>query len=176
MKHIAIALFSFLLLFSCSKNSEVEDREYEIGQNPLWAKEPFKRDYTIQFPDTYKGGMVGWEGNIFSKLKQIDSTRVWYSYLTSLYANDFRDTLFNTEQSSITAVFYNGNLVLVLPKKIKFTQNGQLTGLLYHNSDAQSYGRIFWKDNGFFKESADIKFKPQNLSEVIEVVRTIQRR
>jgi len=175
MKYLVITLFSFLLLFSCSKNSE--DQEYEIGQHPLWPKEPFKRDYTIQFPDTYKGGLVvGFEGNIFNKLKQIDSTRFWYGYSNGLFFYDFNDTLFNTEQSSITAVFNYGNLVLVLPKKIKFTQNGQLIGLLYHNSDVQSYGRIFWKDDGYFKASADIKFKPQNLSEVIEVVRTIQRR
>ena len=174
MKPVVITLFSFLLLFSCSKNSG--DQEYEIGQHPMWPKEPFKRDYTIQFPETYKGGLVGFEGNIFNKLKQIDSTRFWYAYGDALRFYDFNDTLFNTGQSSITAVFYNGNLVLELPETIKFTQNGQLIGLLYHNSDAQSYGRIFWKDDGYFKESADIKFKPQNLSEVIEVIRTIQRK
>ena len=173
IRHIVITSFSLLLLFSCSKNSE--DTEYEIGQNPFWQKEQFKRDYTIQFPATYTGGLiVGFEGNIFNKVNATDSIKFWYSYGNGLYFYDFKDTLFNTDQSSITAVF-NGNSV-VLSKRIKFTQNGQLIGLLYLNSDAQSYARIFWKDNGYFKESADIKFKQQHLMEVIEVVRTIQRK
>ncbi|MEI9943404.1 MAG: hypothetical protein WDN26_04220 [Chitinophagaceae bacterium] len=63
-----------------------------------------------------------------------------------------------------------------LGKRIEFTDNGETIGIFYHNEADVSFGRLFWKDNSFFKEALDVRYKKQDQQEIIDIIKTIKKK
>jgi hypothetical protein len=179
MKAIILTAFIVSVLVSCEKKHEekvTDTQSYELQQQPIWAVEKFKTDYTIQFPSGYTGGINGFEGNIFNKMNAAIGTRVSYAYCNSLVCYDFHDVLSNPLQASILYVINQNSSPELLRHRVEFTLNNQLTGVLYHNNEAELKGVLFWKNGGFFKEAAFIDCQFQNLPQVIDILRTIKEK
>jgi hypothetical protein len=49
-----------------------------------------------------------------------------------------------------------------------------LQGVFYYNNMDISFGRLFWKDGGHFKEAMDARFRIANLGETIDIIRSIK--
>ena len=174
MKQFIIPALFCLILAGCSKGDVGRITVYELEQNPGWSSESFKANYTIQFPSGFTGSMGGFEGNIFDKFNTTNSTRLWYFYSNSLFCSDFRDTLMNINQPFIQVMF-NGQ-VLTLSDRIEFTSNHELTGIFYHTNAQQINGRLFWKDDGVFKEAADANYPVGDEQQMIRILRSIRHR
>jgi hypothetical protein len=171
-----ILLLALLILASCHKGNQSIENAFPIKQNPAWETEKFKTDYTIQFPTGFVGGVNGFEGNIFWKSNSADSTSFTYNYCNSLHCNDFGDTLKTTTNTAIQGVFNFKRDTIQLDQRVNFTKDNGIVGIYYHNEDSISYGKLFWKDDGFFKEALDVKYRKENNMRVIEIVGTIAKK
>jgi hypothetical protein len=176
MKQLLLALLVMLVFSHCQKNDTHNRTTIEVSQNPQWTTEPFKTNYTIQFPAGFSGGINGFEGNIFNKKNIADSVAIQYFYSNSLHCFDFRDTLTNLLRPSVQSSFA-GTQSIELDQRVEFTSNNSRIGIFYHNSGTPlSYGKLFWKDEGVFKESADVEFRPLRLSLLLDILGTIKNR
>ncbi|MEO8403042.1 MAG: hypothetical protein ABI480_00550 [Chitinophagaceae bacterium] len=174
MKQFILPALFCLMIASCSKGDVGRITVYELEQNPGWSTESFKTNYTIQFPSGFTGSMTGFEGNVFDKANADLSTHLWYGYSNSLICFDFRDTLPNINQPFIQVMF-NGQ-VLTLSDRIEFTSNHELIGIFYHTDAQQINGRLFWKDDGVFKEAADANYLVGDEQQMIRILRSVQHR
>ena len=88
---ILYILFILLIVCSCNDNDEQIDKNcVENKQMDNWITESFKSNYSIQFPSNYEGqGMVGFEGNMFSKIRSDSLVELSYIYCSPLYCEDF---------------------------------------------------------------------------------------
>lgn len=183
MKRLILYVITGIVFISCEKGKEENTgnkvSRYETGPNPAWAIEQFKKYYNIQFPQGYTGAMATFEGNTFDKRHIPDSSFFWYFYSNGgTYFNDFRDTLINTNLSQILVQFTSGSTPnpIWLTERIEFTRNGELAGIFYHDMGSFLHGRLFWKDNGFFKQALEVMCRSRNLPQAIEIIRTIAPR
>jgi hypothetical protein len=174
MKKIILAAIICIVVIAGCKKDNTQLISFELAQQAGWTTESFKTNYTIQFPAGYTGQMIGFEGNTFHKAKTGDTTLFWYVYSNDLYCSDFRDTLADPETVSITVSIYPGSVPTLLSHRVALTRNNDLVGIFYYNDGNVSLGRLFWKDNGVFKEAMDVRFRPDQLSETIDIMRTIQ--
>jgi len=147
-----------------------------------WMTISFKTNYTIQVPSGFKGlGMAGFEGNTFSKFSNDTTIILEYGYCNELFCNDFGDTLQATIPLSIK-VKDNSNNLITLDKMQRFCQNGETIGILYYtinsNSGSKLYwnSRLYWVDNGIFKQAMQVKFPASEIDTVTEIIGTIESR
>jgi hypothetical protein len=182
MRAVISILFFCLIFLSCRKDSCEKQKNiapvcYEKISNPDWVRERFKWDYyTIEFPSDYTGGISFFEGNTFEKRSPDDKIFYEYRYCSPTFCVDFGDTLHDINISSITvSIRRNFMKNTILNKKIKYCNEENETGILFHND---SVGRFFMLDEGYFKEALDIVIIDRdyfNFPDAGEVLRTIER-
>jgi hypothetical protein len=161
---------------SCQKGKQSIENTYQIKQNSTWETEKFKTDYTIQFPAGFTGGVNGFEGNVFMKNNSTDSTSFTYNYCDSLHCNDFGDTLKTTTNTVIQGLFNFKRDTIQLDQRVNFTKENEIVAIYYHNENSISRGKLFWKDDGVFKEALDVKYRKENNDQVIEIIGSITKK
>lgn len=178
MKQI-ILIFVIITLFvitACSKQDMTEATCTESITNPEWETEDFKADYTIQFPDDYEGmGMVGFEGNFFSKNKPDNQAVFSYNFCGPLFCNDFGGDFHHPTLNSILIKDEDGNEVF-LDSYVEYCLEGEIIGMFYHNSESEARGRYFMKEEGVFKHALDVRFSESMINEVKQIIQTIMRK
>jgi hypothetical protein len=176
-----------IALVACKKEkteAETETENPAVGepasvsmqQNTTWTTIPFKTNYTIQFPLNYTGvGMAGFEGNVFTKRRD-DTTVVFkYTFCNGLRCNDFGGTL--KSPAPATVEYRNGNLIVPLDKRLAFhNADSQRVAILYYVDWDYALGKLYWKENGEFREALDIMFTKARYPEVVEILKTIKRK
>jgi hypothetical protein len=181
LKYLSLVLLAILM--SCQKYNSIENSSCNnLTTVDTWTTINFKTNYTIQVPSGFKGlGMYGFEGNTFSKFSNDTTIILEYGYCDDLFCNDFGDTLQTTMPLSIKVKDNSDNLI-TLDKIQRFCQNSETIGVLYYSNDSISNsklywnGRIYWKDNGLFKQAMQIKFPASELETVKEIIETIKSR
>jgi hypothetical protein len=122
------------------------------------------------------GGTTGFEGNIFVKYNANDSVHFSYSFCSSIFCYDFGDILENIAQKMFRGIFLYGHDTVQLTQRANFTKDQALAGIFYHNEETISFGKLFWKDGGVFKEALDVWYRKNDLQRVIEIIGTIQEK
>jgi hypothetical protein len=179
LKYLSLVLLAFLM--SCQKDNSIENAECNnLTTIDSWTTINFKTNYTIQVPSGFKGlGMNGFEGNTFSKFSNDTSIILTYGYSNGLFCFDFGDTLQTIMPASIKVKDNSENLI-TLDKVQRFCQNTETIGVLYYSEDSISNsklywnGRLYWKDNGLFKQAMEIKFPASELETAKEIIETIK--
>jgi len=177
MKRIIISLVILLtILTSCDKEEEevLEQSDcIEISKNSNWITEDFKANYKIQFPNNYEGpGMVGFEGNIFKKNRVDNKVELTYSFCGSTFCIDFGNALDMSIPNSIIAKDKQNNDVTLDSKK-EFCLNSNVKGILYYNTEINSTGKYYIKQDSEYLDGLTIYFDNTEYQEVENIVKTI---
>jgi hypothetical protein len=168
MNKIILFFLLIFLLIGCEKN----DNSTLIG----WTEIDFKSNYTIQVPKTYLGyGMDGFEGNTFSKSSPDGKIQLSYLYCNSLSCFDFGNSLEFPIPTSIQ-IQNNYSEIVTLNQIEYFQQNSQTTGIFYFSKRDTANGRLYWKDNGTFKDALEVEFNIAKLETVDKIIGTIRRK
>ena len=183
MKKIIFLLLIIASCVGCKKDNGMENSACnKLTIVNSWTKINFKANYTIQVPPGFNGlGMAGFEGNTFSKFSDDTTIILESGYCNDLFCNDFGDTLQITIPSSIK-IKDNSNNLITLDKIQRFCQNEETVGVLFYSNDSFSKSklyfnsRLYWKDNGLFKQAMQIKFPPSGLETVNKIIETIKSR
>lgn len=181
MNKIITLLIIIAFTVGCKKENVIDNSLCNnMATIDSWLTISFKTNYTIQVPSDFKGlGMVGFEGDTFSKFSNDTTIVLDYGYCNGLFCNDFGDTLQSTIPLSIT-VKDNSNNLIKLDKMQKFCQNTETTGILYYTNNNISNNklywnsRLYWMDNGLFKQAMQIKFPATGLETVNKIIGTIK--
>jgi hypothetical protein len=180
LKMIAV-LVIIILITNCKKDNTIQNNECNnLTTISGWTTINFKTNYTIQVPSGFKGlGMAGFEGNTFFKFSNDTTVILDYGYCNDLFCNDFGDTLQTSMPLSIK-VKDNSNTLISLDKIQRFCQNAETSGVMYYSNDSISNsklfwnGRLYWKDNGLFKQAMEIKFPASGIETIKEIIGTIK--
>ena len=183
MQKIISLLIIIAFSFGCKKENVIDSSVCNnMATIDSWITISFKTNYSIQVPSDFKGlGMAGFEGNTFSKFSNDTTIILEYGYCNDLFCNDFGDTLQTTIPLSIK-VKDNSNNLITLDKMQRFCQNGETIGILYYtinsNSGSKLYwnSRLYWVDNGIFKQAMQVKFPASEIDTVTEIIGTIESR
>jgi len=181
MKNLFVIIGALTLITNCKKEENIEHASCNnLTTENSWSIINFKTDYSIQVPDGFKGpGMVGFEGNNFFKYSSDTSIIFEYGYCNGLFCFDFGDTLKSPIPNSIKVKDNAGNLI-TLNNIQKFCLNSETVGVLYYLDDLVSdnplywNSRLYWKDNGQFKQAMQIRFQSSGLKTVNEIIQTIK--
>jgi len=170
-------LYMLILLSLISACSDADDEWQneciEIAQNPNWSTENFKTDFTIQFPDNYEGnGMVGFEGNTFSKTKEDKKIEFEYFFCTGTFCYDFGSALEEPIPSSILSERKNRNKITLDFRK-EFCSDGNIIGYFYFNEAESATGKYYIKRDSVFLEGLSIYFDNTEIQEVESIIKTI---
>ena len=172
-----IQYISFILLIVCSCNDNEEQIDMDCVENKqmgYWIIELFKSNYTIQFPSNYEGqGMVGFEGNIFSKIRSDSLVELSYSYCSALFCEDFGDTLNEPTPSSIV-VYNKQHTEVELTEHVVFCLNDDKTTLFYHNMEEMAVGKLYMKINGLYLEAVSVFYDIGAHQEIENILKTIK--
>lgn len=145
----------------------------EINQ---WSTFNFKKNYTIEVPPGFTGGIVkGFEGSTFSGTTENKRVRLSYSYCTLLYCFDFGDRLKYPFRDSIQIKDTTSQLI-TLNKVETFYQDYELIGILYYSNNDLAKGRLFWKEDNFFKQALEIDFYSSDYITVTKIINSIKRK
>ncbi len=146
-----------------------------LSQNSNWITSDYKNNYTIQFPANYSGvGKVGFEGNIFSKLRNDSSVVFSYAYCSPLFCTDFGDTLFEPLPNSINIKI--NDTTINLNQQTTFCYSNRKTAILYYNKNNNAYARLYWKDAGVYKQALEISYNYSRLQEILNIIKTIKEK
>lgn len=158
---------------------EVDDSCVPMEQIPGWTVEPFKTNYTIQFPSDWKGtGMVGFEGNMFSKDREAPLGGVGYQFCGPLYCEDFGEELPMPAPLSFSEPDTEG-LDVILENIVRFCDDTEVVAILYYGiskAGMMTYGRLYMKDNGVFQLGLTMKYEPALQEEIINVMKSIAKK
>ena len=172
-----ILYISFILLIACSCNDNDEQIDMDCVENKQmdnWITESFKSNYSIQFPSNYEGqGMVGFEGNMFSKIRSDSLVELSYMYCSPLYCEDFGDTLTEPIPSSIFA-YKKQNTEVELTEHVVFCLNDDKTTLFYHNMEEMAVGKLYMKINGLYLEAVSVFYDIGAHQEIENILKTIK--
>lgn len=183
MQKIISLLIIIAFSVGCKKENVIDNIVCNnMATKDSWITISFKTNYSIQVPSDFKGlGMAGFEGNTFSKFSNDTTIMLDYGYCNSLFCNDFGDTLQTTIPLSIK-VKDNSNNLITLDKIQRYCQNAETIGILYYTNNNVSSNklywnsRLYWMDNGIFKQAMQIKFPATGLETVNEIIETIKPR
>lgn len=172
MNKIFLAISLSILFLSCKKEEIIFNDSTELQQQFSWKTEKFKAGYSIQFPGYYEGGFVqGFEGATFQKLRDDTRANFLYSFSNGLQNFDFGDTLIDESIDSITY----GDMMVILPYRRDFTENGQIVGILFYNDPwSISMGVLYWKDGGVFKNALLVGYANDLKDEMLTILKTIK--
>jgi hypothetical protein len=177
MKKILMISLLIFLLIDCKKNDNVEDINYfDLTSVDGWRTISFKTNYTIQVPPGFNGGvLIGFEGKTFFVTSADYKIQVSFGDNNSLSSRDFGDTLKNTIPTSIQIT--NDFSQLITLNQIEcFRQNAETIGILYFSKSDTSYGRLYWNDNGKFKDALEIEYNIAKLDTVNKIIETIKEK
>jgi hypothetical protein len=167
-------MYCLLLFFiaSCQKEELIQCIVSE--KHSLWKSEAFKEDYKIQFPDNYVGwGMVGFEGNFFSKMRADSAVSMNYSFCGPLFCNDFGATLEDPFPESIIVVDGNQDPLVLAIQQEFCSELNETISIFYFNEKDISLGKLYMKHDNAFREALTVYFEKNKLSEVKEIIKTI---
>ena len=172
---ILYILFILLIVCSCNDNDEQIDKNcVENKQMDNWITESFKSNYSIQFPSNYEGqGMVGFGGNMFSKIRSDSLVELSYIYCSPLYCEDFGAILFEPIPSSIFA-YNKQNTEVELTEQVLFCQNDDETALFYHNMEDKAVGKLYIKIDGLYLEAISVFYDIDEHQEIENILKTIK--
>ena len=144
-----------------------------VTQVANWITEPFKYQYTIQFPSSYEGiGMAGFEGNIFRKTRTDNQVNFSYSFCSPVYCEDFGSSLISPIPDSFSV--YVNNVGIFFDQKKEFCSNGEIEGIFYHTSTASAQGLYYMRRDTNFLQGLNVEFEISELTEVENILKTIQ--
>ena len=173
-KFCLLILFFTLIIIACKKET-TNVNCIALSQNSNWTISDFKNNYTIQFPANYFGGKDGFEGNIFYKERNDSSIVFSYDYCSPLFCYDFGDTLYQPFPNSINIKVYDSTITL--SKQVAFCDSNSLQiAILYYNDEDKSHARLYWKDNGLYRQALEIAFDYSELQEVLDIIKTIKEK
>ena len=142
-----------------------------------FVTENFKTEYLIQFPDDYKGiGMVGFEGNIFTKYNADTTSTFYYAYCSPVWCDDFGDAV--TELPDILTVeSANGSgIVDILENTEDFCETQEMNGRFYYDDMNTSTGVYYMYVDTVWREALRIEFDPSNLNEIKLILASIHEK
>ena len=162
-----------IIFYSCNDNENDLDC-IENQQIDNWITESFKLNYTIQFPTNYEGhGMVGFEGNLFSKFSQDSLIELSYMYCSPLFCEDFGDTLIVPVPNSIIA-YDKQNIEVELTEQIEYCSENEISGIFYHNLGNNAVGKLYMKIDGLYLEAVSVFYDIGTQQEVENILKTIK--
>lgn len=167
-------LLLVLLFVSCKRDvPDNNDNCMLISQNTDWATIEFRTNYTIQFPNTYSvTKQQGYEGLVYDVIRDDNSVRFNYIYCNSIECYGF-DGLPGSLPDYIN--YGSSGSSIKLDQKVTFCNGNVLIGVLYYSDDNDSHARLYWKDNGAYKQALEVSYKRSRHQEVIDIVKTIKR-
>ena len=135
-------------------------------------KTNFHSAYTIQFPNNFSGnGLTVQEWASFEMVSN-ENTKFYFNYFCDVDCiKFFGSKLNNPIPSEIRHPVSN----VVLDKKINFCINEGIESILYYNTLIESSGILYMKVDSFFYDGLLIDFKYNNLNEVINIIKTIDK-
>lgn len=175
MKRIIIGLGIILsTLTSCGEEEIIEQGDcIKISENSNWTTEVFKTNYKIQFPKNYEGTWItGFEGNVFNKNRVDNKIELTYSFCEPTYCYDFGKALDKSIPDSIIAKDKE-NKDVTLDSKKEFCSNGNVKGILYFNTEINSTGKYYIKQDSEYLDGLTIYFDNTEYQEVENIVKTI---
>ena len=173
-KQFCFLTLLFIFIISCKKEDTNADCVM-LSQNPSWVTSDFKNNYIIQFPVNYLGeGKIGFEGNIFRKVRNDSSVVFNYAYCSPLFCTDFGDALVEPLPNSVN-IKINGSTIN-LNQKTTFCDGNIQTAILYYSKDDNAYARLYWKDDGAYKQALEISYNQSRLQEVLDIIKTIKEK
>ncbi len=180
-----------ILLMSCkhtynegtNKNINNQDTVSDSKVNFLttvegWDIIKFKTNYTIQTPGSFGGvGITGFEGNVFFKYSHAGDIVLQYTFCTGLFCYDFGDTLASIIPAFIKVTDYTDYTrpLRTLDIRELFKKDLDTCGILYYSAIDPSVGKLYWKDNFFFKAALNIEFPLSKRDTVREIISTIKK-
>lgn len=176
MKKFLIILVASVLVQGCKKDEISKNiTTINLQSVPTWATIDFKTNYTIQVPPEFKGpGMIGFEGNTFSKYSADSMVIMQYGYCNGLYCKDFGNIL-QIPASKSLKVIDNSGKVIIFNKVEIFSTNSETLGVLYYSGDSISIGRLYRKDNAWFKQALQITFHQSEQATVEKIIGSIKK-
>jgi hypothetical protein len=163
-----------LLIFSCKREVDKKDC-VTLSQNPDWTTSDFKSNYTIQLPANYTGnGRVRFEGFIYDKKRDDNSIIFSYSYCFAVFCADFGESLSEPFPGSINITANNSTITL--DQKTTFCSDNVQAAVLYYNNDNDSHARLYWKENGVYKQALEISYNHARHQEVLDIIKTIKEK
>jgi hypothetical protein len=180
MKTLAGFLLFTLLIASCKKNwvdsnnNVLDDNCIILSQNANWVTTEFRTNYTIQFPNNYSvAKQQGFEGMVYDVKSDDNSVHFHYISCPSMECYGFSGLPaslpdFITSEDS-------GNSIK-LDRKATFCKGNVLTAVLYFNNASQSNAKLYWLDNGGYKQALEVSYDQSRLREVIDIIRTITKK
>lgn len=178
MNYMIRFLVVVLLLASCKrdvdkKNEERPDNCIALSQHSQWTVSAFKADYTIQVPGGYSTPLyVGFEGRVFFTKRNDNTAQIAFAYCSPLQCTDFGEKLSSPFPASID-ININGSKI-TLDQKANFCSGDDHVGILYYNHDNNALGRLYWKDNGEFKQALELSYDHSLQQEMIDIIKTIK--
>lgn len=175
-KYVLYILVLALLIFSACAKDEIPPAStcQQLTQNPDWITEYFKSDQTIQFPETYVGGVFGFEGYVFEKTRIDNKVVMEYFFCNPMYCVEYGDTLKDWDVTSIIALDKNNQLV-TLANRNEICYDLVTVGIFYYSGFEQRVGKLYWLKDHEFRESLSVFYENSFQSEVEEILTTIKR-
>jgi hypothetical protein len=183
MMNIIRCLLFALLIVSCKKSGGNKDAVYDIddsncivlSQHANWDTTGFRTHYTIQFPGNYTVTKNQVQSGIDYKVQRHDkSVNFAYMYCGSMNCYNFD----NLPASFPEYVDYEAwGIYRKLDQKATFCDGNILTGVLYYDiRNGNSIARLFWKEDGKYKDALIISYNPSHHQEVLSIIKTIKRK
>jgi hypothetical protein len=165
-----------LLIVSCKKGGDNNSTDdcILISQNEDWTNTEFRSNYTIQFPNNYSVTIQqGYEGMVYDVTRDDNSVHFHYIYCNSMECYGF-EGLPGSLPDFVDTDASGGSIRL--DQKAIFCNGNALTGVFYYNNDNNSPARLYWKDNGAYRQALEVSYKRSRHQEVIEIIKTIKRK
>lgn len=182
LKTLIMKIYILLLIFfitSCCK----EDENISIildciamESNPAFITEPFKEEYTIQFPNDFMG--TGLQKSPFISFNKEKNSDIKFYYV---YNSDILPTMYfgNQLPNPIPDQLQSPSQLLTenLALKKEFCLGNSIEAILYYsiNTNTISYGKLYMKYNDGYYEGLNVTFRAELFDEVVATLKTIQK-
>ena len=169
-------LLFVLLIVSCKRSVDGSNDDNCIltSQNADWTTTDLRSNYTIQFPGNYSvTKQQGYEGMVYDVKRDDNSVRFRY-----IYCNSMECFGFNGLPGSFPDFIEYGSAgsAIKLDQRATFCNGNDLTGVLYYSRENNTQARLYWKDNGAYKQALEVSYNRSRHQEVIDIVKTIKRK
>lgn len=169
-------LLFILFIVSCKKGGDNNNTDncILISQNADWTTTEFRTNYTIQFSNKYSvTKQQGYEGMVYDVIRDDNSVRFHYIYCNSMECYGVEGL--PASLPNFVDLDASGSSIR-LDQKATFCNGNALTGVLYYNNDNNSPARLYWKDNGAYRQALEVSYHRSRHQEVIDIIKTIKRK